>query len=89
MLIEKNLDCVVPGFIFITIRNISGELTRLFLDVSSGLFTIYDYYYNRIDISDIQDISDKGISVYDDSSIEDIPIILRYTNSRNILELEF
>ena len=38
---------------------------------------------------DIQDISVRGISMYADSSIKGIPIILRYTNSRNVLELRF
>ena len=89
MLIEINLDCVVLRNIFITIRDIPGKPIRLFLDVLSGLVNYILLLFNRIDISNIQDISDKGISMYDDSSIEDIPIILRYTNSRNVLELRF
>ena len=35
----------------------------------------------------IQDISIRGVSMYADSSIESIPIVLRYINTRNILEL--
>ena len=61
MLIEINLDCVVLRNIFITIRDIPGKPIRLFLDVLSGLV---NYIFNRIDISNIQDISDKGMIIH-------------------------
>ena len=62
MLIEINLDCLVLRNIFITIRDIPGKPIRLFLDVLSGLVN-YILLFNRIDIGNIQDISDKGISM--------------------------
>ena len=49
--------------IFITIRDIPGKPIRLFLDVLSGLVN-YILLFNRIDISNIQDISDKGMIIH-------------------------
>ena len=65
MLIEINLDCVVLRNIFITIRDIPGKPTRLFLDVLSGLVRyILSLLFNRVDIVNIQDISDKGMIIH-------------------------
>ena len=64
MLIEINLDCVVLRNIFITIRDIPGKPIRLLLDVLSGLVNYILLLFNRIDISSIQDISDKGMIVH-------------------------
>ncbi len=64
MLIEINLDCVVLRNIFITIRDIPGKPIRLFLDVLSGLVNYILLLFNRIDISNIQDISDKGMIIH-------------------------
>ena len=64
MLIETNLDCVVLRNIFIAIRDIPGKNIRLFLDVLSGLVNYILLLFNRIDISNIQDISDKGMIIH-------------------------
>ena len=64
MLIEINLDCVVLRNIFITIRDIPGKPIRLFLDVLSGLVRYILLLFNRIDIGNIQDISDKGMIIH-------------------------